>query len=280
MNCLTQTVVLFSALSTDGWGGRGGGTIFFFLHSSRILIGRCRQLLEPHWPPAPSLLDLLSPLPAPFGVHAQDKQARNRLETVWSLSEIDKIGDGVFYISLHIYERAACWNWDFFVFLPSSSSSSKTTSPTSRHAEPEEYLFFFNHKRCESFFSCSLSADRLFMHRQVRQAPEWELDAAALHISLKNNNQIMRWFVCVFNEEENKTTSELIIKIILNVVSSCSDVHRWISPTVACVFIISCGFSRVSYIVLEAWPHSHYFRRMRRWRTFADVRLLINPTRA
>lgn len=58
--------------------------------------------------------------------------------------------------------------------------------------------------------------------------------------------------MCVFNEEENKTTSELIIKIILNVVSSCSDVHRWISPTVACVFIISCGFSRVSYIVLEA----------------------------
>lgn len=168
----------------------------------------------------------------------------------------------------------------FFVFLPSSSSSSKTTSPTSRHAEPEEYLFFFNHKRCESFFSCSLSADRLFMHRQVRQAPEWELDAAALHISLKKKNQIMRLFVCVFNEEENKTTSELIIKIILNVVSSCSDVHRWISPTVACVFIISCGFSRVSYIVLEAWPHSHYFRRMRRWRTFADVRLLINPTRA
>ena len=98
------------------------GCFFFFLlpHSSRILIGRCVHLLEPHWPPALSLLDLLSPLPAPFDVHAQDKQARNRLETVWSLSEIDKIGDGVFYISLHIYERAAWWKWDFFVcsFLP------------------------------------------------------------------------------------------------------------------------------------------------------------------
>ena len=77
------------------------------------------------------------------------------------------------------------------------------------------------------------------------------MDAEALHISLKKI-QKMRLFVCVFNDEENKTTSELIIEIILNVVSSCSDVHRWISLTVACVFIISCGFSRVSYIVLEA----------------------------
>lgn len=56
----------------------------------------------------------VSLLPAPFGVHAQDEQARNRLETVWSVSEIDKIGDGVFFhISLLIYKEADCWKREF-----------------------------------------------------------------------------------------------------------------------------------------------------------------------
>lgn len=58
--------------------------------------------------------EMLSPLPAPFGVHAQDEQARNRLETVWSVSEIDKIGDGVFFhTSLLIYKEADCWKREF-----------------------------------------------------------------------------------------------------------------------------------------------------------------------
>lgn len=47
-------------------------------------------------------LGLLSPLPAPFGVHAHEDQARNRLETVWSLSEIDKIENGVLDICVHL----------------------------------------------------------------------------------------------------------------------------------------------------------------------------------
>ena len=37
-------------------------------------------------------------------VHAQISQARNLLETVWSLSETDKIGDGVLILWPHAYE--------------------------------------------------------------------------------------------------------------------------------------------------------------------------------
>lgn len=101
MNCLTQTVVLFSALSTDWWGKGGAG-----LHTYRPLwlaagFGSSFLLAV-----RAVTLDLLSPLPAPFVVNAQDQQARTRLETVWSLSEIDKIGDGVFYICLLIYKRS------------------------------------------------------------------------------------------------------------------------------------------------------------------------------
>lgn len=58
--------------------------------------------------------DLLSPLPAPFGVHAQDKQARNRSETVWSVSEIDKIGDGVLRVLAHLQRRRPLEIGDFF----------------------------------------------------------------------------------------------------------------------------------------------------------------------
>lgn len=76
-------------------------------------------------------LDLLSPLPAPFGVHAQDKQARTRLQTVWSLSEIDKIGDGVLHLYVHL-QKAASWKWDFLVCSPP-----QTSSPTSRQAKPK-----------------------------------------------------------------------------------------------------------------------------------------------
>lgn len=65
-------------------------------------------------------LDLLSPLPAPFGVHAQDKQARNRWETVWSLSEIDKIGDGVF-TSLCTLTRKPCDGNGDFLLSPSNA---------------------------------------------------------------------------------------------------------------------------------------------------------------
>lgn len=143
MNCLTQTVVLFSALSTDGWGGGGAG-----VYTYRPLWLDARLGSSPPLAARAVTLDLLSPLPAPFGVHAQDKQARNRLETVWSLSEIDKIGDGVLHLFAHLQE-AVCWKWDF-----SFCSPPQTPSPTSRHAQPKYFL----DKRCESFFFCSPSA--------------------------------------------------------------------------------------------------------------------------
>lgn len=71
-----------------GWG-RGAG-----LHAHRFLWldashSRCSSLAV-----GPVTRALVSPLLAPFGVHAQGRQAGTS-PTVWSLSEIDKIG-GVF----------------------------------------------------------------------------------------------------------------------------------------------------------------------------------------
>ncbi|KAK2886563.1 hypothetical protein Q8A73_020509 [Channa argus] len=53
------------------------------------LIGHCDWMLDSpplrHWLLAVSFRICYSPLPAPFSVHAQGKQARNRLETQTSL---------------------------------------------------------------------------------------------------------------------------------------------------------------------------------------------------
>lgn len=147
MNCLTQTVVLFSALSTEGWGGGGAGVYTYQPLRLDAGPGSSSPLAVRAVTP-----DLLSPLPAPFGVHAQDKQARNRLETVWSVSEIDKkkkFGDGVFTSLLHIRKETAWWKWGFWV--PSSNAFRPRVATLS-----QKYLL---DKRCESFFFCSLSAD-------------------------------------------------------------------------------------------------------------------------
>ena len=61
-------------------------------------------------------------------MHAQDKQARNRLETVWSLSEIDKIGDGVFTSLCTLTRKPPDGNGDF---LLSPSNAFALESPRS-----------------------------------------------------------------------------------------------------------------------------------------------------
>lgn len=125
MNCLTQTVVLFSALSTDGWRGRGAGG-----YTNRLLWLDARFSFALPLALRTVTLDMLSPLPAPFSVHAQDEQARNRLETVWSVSEIDKIGDGVLHLFAHLQGSR-------LLEMGISSSPLETSSPMSRYAQPK-----------------------------------------------------------------------------------------------------------------------------------------------
>lgn len=117
-------------LSTDGWGGGSGAGTYAYLplwldarfRSSSSLAAR------------PVTPDPLSPLPAPFGVHAQQHRARNRLETVWSLSEIDKIGNGVLHRFARFRGSRVFGKRNIF-------SPPPTPSPTTRHAQTK-YSFF------------------------------------------------------------------------------------------------------------------------------------------
>lgn len=64
------------------------------------LIGRWIRLLFSYWLLELSLLEsVIAASRAIRRARAKDKQARPRLETVWSLSEIDKIADGVFFFT-------------------------------------------------------------------------------------------------------------------------------------------------------------------------------------
>lgn len=143
MNCLNQTVVLFSALSTYGWGAR---RVRVSIYRPQWLVARFRS--SSPLGARGVIQDLLSPLLAPFGVHAQRKQARNRLETVWSLSEFDKIEDGVLHVFADLQRRRQL-EMGIFALLPKRLRS--WVAILSQN--------IFLHKRCESFFSCSLSAD-------------------------------------------------------------------------------------------------------------------------
>lgn len=153
---------------------RGGGVYTYrplwldarFVSSSPIGCPRCHSR------------DLLSPLPAPFGVHAQGKQARNRLETVWSLSEIDKNWRWSFFCFfhctsfLHNYKEAS--RVEIGNVLLSFPQTPSHTSLTSSAPQKKKYFFFLD-KRCESFFLLQSIGRQLFMHSQVRQAPQRKL---------------------------------------------------------------------------------------------------------
>lgn len=71
-------------------------------------------------------------------VHARGDQARTRWETVWSLSEFDQIGDGVFNIRLQIHEEPALLeNGMYFMRSPPHI----TPPSTSRQAEPQKIFY-------------------------------------------------------------------------------------------------------------------------------------------
>lgn len=160
MNCLTQTVVLFSALSTEGLGGGGAGF---------TPIGHRDWMLDSaHLSPLDAravILNLLLPLPAPFGVHAQDKQARNRLETVWSLSEIDKIGRWSFACLCTYSRKPAIGNGIFFALSSSNAFA---------HESPRSDKIFFQINAVK-VFSSAVYQQTALLYRQVRQAWDCKL---------------------------------------------------------------------------------------------------------
>lgn len=81
------------------------------------LLDSIPHFLNSYWLLAAVSLYLLSPLPAPFHVHARDQQARPRLETVWSLSEIDNNWRWSFnwHLFSQFLEEDAGWKW---IFIP------------------------------------------------------------------------------------------------------------------------------------------------------------------
>lgn len=112
MNCLTQTCFLRLSLSMDGWGGRMGGGV-----KPRGKLWFDAGIPSTSWLAAFAVApDPLLTLSAPFGVHARGKEARNRWETVWSLSEIDKFGKWSFTISANWRKRRLVGNVLFFIF--------------------------------------------------------------------------------------------------------------------------------------------------------------------
>ncbi|XP_047185927.1 uncharacterized protein LOC124849764 [Scophthalmus maximus] len=131
-----------------------------------VLIGRSDWARD--WPPlrhwllAVSLRICCRRFPRHSACTRQARQACIRLETVWSLSEIDKFEDGSFLACL-------CW---FARKLPAENGNScsppQTPSRTSRHAQPEIYIFiyFSQINAVKVFFLLQSISKQLFMHRQ------------------------------------------------------------------------------------------------------------------
>lgn len=113
MNCLTQTCFAHGSLCQRtgeevGWeaGSNLAGKLWFDA-----------GIPSTSWLAAFAVApDPLLTLSAPFGVHARRKEARNRWETVWSLSEIDKFGKWSFTISANWRKRRLVGNVLFFIF--------------------------------------------------------------------------------------------------------------------------------------------------------------------
>lgn len=153
-----------------------------------VLIGRSDWARD--WPPlrhwllAVSLRICCRRFPRHSACTRQARQACIRLETVWSLSEIDKFEDGSFLACL-------CW---FARKLPAENGNScsppQTPSRTSRHAQPEIYIFiyFSQINAVKVFFLLQSISKQLFMHRQVRQTPDCKLSyVGALHYTAKKS---------------------------------------------------------------------------------------------
>lgn len=151
MNCLNQTVVLFSALSTYCCGGGGLEDCTYRPLWLDVSLGPLAILFAIGCSPCHSG----SVIVASRAIQrARAGQARNRLETVWSLSEFDKIGDGVLHLFADLQRSRRLERLDFYFCSPPQTPST-TFNP--RVATLRQKYFW--DKRCESFFSCSLSAD-------------------------------------------------------------------------------------------------------------------------
>lgn len=147
MDCLNQTVVLFRALSTYCCWGRGLAVCTYpplwldaRLCSSSPLAAR--RVIQ----------DLLSSLPAPFSVHAQDKHV-----TAWRLSgvclNLIKL-EMEFCISLLIYKEARRLELGFF--LPSASDAFNHVHP--RVAKLRQHICEINAVKVFSSAVCQYTA--------------------------------------------------------------------------------------------------------------------------